>query len=77
MNQYQHAIETRRIALNDQGLVAWVKHNETAIMEALKWAGQIDELRQKGHTAFTMQDEPTAPATAYSPALDFDAGEGK
>ena len=36
INPYQHALDTRRIALNDTGLLAWVKHNEKAILQALQ-----------------------------------------
>ena len=74
MNRYQHALDTRHIALNDNGLVAWVKHNETAIMAALKSAAVIDDPAKNRHNILN-NPQPTRSDTAYCPALDFDAEE--
>lgn len=45
MNQYQRAIDTKRIALNDIGLLAWVKHNQDTIMKSLAICASLKDQR--------------------------------
>jgi len=45
MNRYQHAIDTKRIALNDIGLLAWVKHNHDTIMASLAICSNLKDQR--------------------------------
>jgi len=58
MNQFKEALETRRIALSDIGLLAWVKHNDKAIMESLAICQDLEDLRQDGTTVVeTAEDD--------------------
>jgi len=50
MNPFQHAIETRRIALKDNGLLAWVKHNQDAIMSSLQTCNRLEDVKTHGIT---------------------------